>query len=645
MENNVDETFDTFDCFGESDESKQRGISDELQTIIAPIVIKHLDNLDYTLISLTEAFKTVEDADELNFQVRCATANIEQSFRDCVGEATTAIQENGGTTAIRQENGGAFIDFEEQVKQLKLNNDKFLKAIKHLGGNLGQLKEAKPNPEEEEEDTQENEEDMQEDMQENPEYVSQLAAEDTVRDVELEAELEAKQEEIERLIAELAHERSLKSADAQHAHEQLKTQAELMELQAAQLEEYEKNFRAYKDKYRAMVEDLATAKGNVRIICRIKPEDAAQEELIGLTNPKGDHPFIPWSTLRMTYPNDSGRVESRDFEFQRTFGTGENNEEIFNEVKEFAQSALAGNSCTIMAYGATGTGKTYTFLSEDGLVNRYVSSAFEIADEDHGQYEYRFYLSAVEIYLNKVLDLLQHNERGQGQKVEVRIGDETNVRLNSQQEAAQLIKRTVDRREVAATRQNNTSSRSHFVLSLIIERHIAGDENNGKTKGSIFFADLAGMERIGRNMPSGTPSAQETLIFNQGKDINEALLDLGKSIRSIATSGKFFPGHNLTRFLRSSLTQGSRLLVVATVSPLFDNRNNTSGTLRWCQEAVGSTPGTTTTRAGSDKRTPTNVRPPAQTLPRTPSRQTIASPEPPTPTRGPLIPSRGRRLA
>ncbi|KAI1756603.1 kinesin motor domain-containing protein, partial [Xylaria castorea] len=175
----------------------------------------------------------------------------------------------------------------------------------------------------------------------------------------------------------------------------------------------------------------------------------------------------------------------------------------------------------------------------------------------------------------------------ENEKVEVRLTAESTTKLDSREAAIVLIEQVTRRREVASTIQNATSSRSHFILTVKISKRSLTNSNEKPTEGQVRFLDLAGSERVGKNSLTGGSGPQQSLASDQGNDINQGLLDLGKGIRSLATKASFFPSHNLTRYIRSSLSPGSRLLIVATVSSLVENQNNTLNTLRWSQDAIG----------------------------------------------------------
>ncbi|KAI1151059.1 P-loop containing nucleoside triphosphate hydrolase protein [Nemania diffusa] len=574
---------------------------DGLQNSLTSLLYDHIDDIEQQLGALANTVRESQHADEIKVQIDHLSSHIENGFRNLAEEIASTIQSaNLDEDTARQE-------FQKQVGLMTHTNAEFLSAVTRLydAPNVGRVPtkgELEPRVESASQSVE-----AEAQLKAQREEIERLKAAlekgsfekqnglvppptPSMQSPETEAKLQAQQEEIERLKAALA----LVPEDAGHwkksaeqFEESLKLQMELAQNQeAALVAQHEEQSRLFTARYRALVEELATAKGNIRVLCRIKPDDAPEDELLNFTNPD-DQPFLPWAKLRVTYQSESQRTEHRDFEFQRAFGSGESNQVVFDEVKDFAKSAAYGQTCTIMAYGATGTGKSYLFLSDDGLVFSYIRLLFQLADEESAQYQYEFHVSAIEIYLNKVYDLLQ--EPAGNQKIEVKLTAESSAKLDSEQDGISIVKQAIGRREAASTRQNSTSSRSHFIISIRILKKPLTNKGEKQTESFISLCDLAGSEAAGKNLLAGGTGSE--LLYEQAQDINQGLLDLGKGVRSVATKGKFFPSHNLTKALRSSLSPGARLLLVATVSSLVTNQNNTLTTLRWTQDAIGSSSG------------------------------------------------------
>ncbi|KAJ8109932.1 hypothetical protein ONZ43_g6008 [Nemania bipapillata] len=388
----------------QSDLKKQQtGPFEGLRNLLPSPLYDHIDDLGHHLSSLANAVQNSENPNELKPQVDLLSSYIEDGFQNLAQEIVSTIHgTNPDYDATRQE-------FERQVQLIANTNVKFLSVVTGLQASqnikgfqreedLGRQVEVVPQSSEPEIELKAMKEEIERLKAALEERASEKPTELAVPSSVTETKLRAKEEEIERLKAAL----SLSPEDAEYwkksaeqFEESLKLQVELMNNQeAALVAKHEEQSRLFIIRYRALVEELAEAKGNIRLICRIKPEDAPEEELLKFSNPD-EQLFLPWAKLRVTYQNDSRRIEQRDFEFQRTFSSSESNQDVFDEVKDFAKSAANGQTCTVMAYGATGT------------VFSYIRLLFQIADEERAQYKYDFYISAIEIYLNKVYDLLQ----------------------------------------------------------------------------------------------------------------------------------------------------------------------------------------------------------------------------------------------
>ena len=143
-----------------------------------------------------------------------------------------------------------------------------------------------------------------------------------------------------------------------------------------------------------------------------------------------------------------------------------------------------------------------------------------------------------------------------------------------------------------ATSMNSESSRSHAIMSVLIEQkmtHIVTSPEGKKveeksTRGSKFhFVDLAGSERIKRTNATGQG-------VKEGININKGLLVLGNVISALASSGAkggFVPYRDskLTRLLKGSLGGNHKTLMVACVSPSGSNTDESLNTLRYANRA------------------------------------------------------------
>jgi hypothetical protein len=285
-------------------------------------------------------------------------------------------------------------------------------------------------------------------------------------------------------------------------------------------------------------------------------------------------------------------------------------------------------------YGQTGSGKTYTVfgpsnaksfddesscanssgtLSEAGIIPRALRTVFNRLDKLKStgvsgsntatNYEYEVRLQFLELYGEDIFDLLAPSSsaklsiRDGGPMVEPEVIGATELKVTTADDALLYLTRGALRRVTGATAMNSESSRSHAIITLIIEQTYSfqgsvfgGEEfvNAGldtETKRSKFhFVDLAGSERQKRSLAAG-------LRLKEGININKGLLVLGNVISALGDPNKrgkaFVPYRDskLTRLLKGSLGGNHKTLMVACVSPSSSNMEETLNCLRYANRA------------------------------------------------------------
>ncbi|KAI1326250.1 P-loop containing nucleoside triphosphate hydrolase protein [Xylariaceae sp. FL0255] len=366
------------------------------------------------------------------------------------------------------------------------------------------------------------------------------------------------------------------------------------------------------EKYKALFQQLADLKGNIRVLVRIRyvpgpshpiPQGADDERPFVEINNPDEHTSLPWQRLQIvtqekpiSHHGIVRKVES--FEgFERVFGQEHTNNDIFREISDIAQSALYGKPVTVLGYGQTGSGKTYTFLHEDGIVPRYFKMIFQIAEDEFDKYSFSFMLSAGEVYLGSIYDLLHgtppddfddtapKKEQIIEPKKEL-IKDwarRTQRRVDSVEAALKYISAIVGQRETASTKSNTVSSRSHLILSLNIKKTPLLEGDKTKPVDSLVnFVDLAGSETPGKDGAIG-------IAQKQGVDINLSLTELRGQIRNLQQGNKINNGsHSLSKILKATLTPGSRVILMVMVSPLMINLQASRSSLRMAMDATNA---------------------------------------------------------
>ena len=122
-------------------------------------------------------------------------------------------------------------------------------------------------------------------------------------------------------------------------------------------------------------------------------------------------------------------------------------------------------------------------------------------------------------------------------------------------------------RSTESTDANDTSSRSHAVMQIMIEyRDLHPGQDNELNYAKLSMVDLAGSERA-------TNSGNKGDRFKEGAAINKSLLALGNCINALAISKPGERPHipyrdsKLTRLLQESLGGNSMTSLIVNVSP------------------------------------------------------------------------------
>lgn len=247
---------------------------------------------------------------------------------------------------------------------------------------------------------------------------------------------------------------------------------------------------------------------------------------------------------------------------------------------------MNGYNGTVFAYGQTGAGKSYTMMGSDiddtdgkGIIPRIVEQMFASILTSPSNIEYTVRVSYMEIYMERIRDLLVphndnlpvHEEKSRG----VYVKGLLEIYVSSVQEVYEVMRRGDAARAVASTNMNQESSRSHSIFVITITQKNV--ESGSAKSGQLFLVDLAGSEKVGKTGASG-----QTL--EEAKKINKSLSALGMVINAL-TDGKSthvpYRDSKLTRILQESLGGNSRTTLIINCSPSSYNDAETLSTLRF----------------------------------------------------------------
>jgi kinesin family member 11 len=293
-------------------------------------------------------------------------------------------------------------------------------------------------------------------------------------------------------------------------------------------------------------------------------------------------------------------LSNKTYHFDKVFSPAADQAIIFDDVvKPVLSEMLTGYNCTIFAYGQTGTGKTYTMSGDmtdtlgllsdaAGIIPRVLYTLFQRLETDEVDCSVK--CSFIELYNEELRDLLSaddgtklkiyddNNKKGHGTTL-VQGMEESHIKSASA--GIKLLRAGSHKRQVAATKCNDLSSRSHTVFTISTYIKKAGDTGEDFIcAGKLNLVDLAGSENIQRSGAENKRAAEAGLI-------NKSLLTLGRVINALVDKSSHIPYREskLTRLLQDSLGGRTKTCIIATVSPAKSNLEETISTLDYAFRA------------------------------------------------------------
>uniref|UniRef100_A0A5B6YVW4 Putative kinesin-like protein KIFC3 n=1 Tax=Davidia involucrata TaxID=16924 RepID=A0A5B6YVW4_DAVIN len=342
--------------------------------------------------------------------------------------------------------------------------------------------------------------------------------------------------------------------------------------------------RSLDQKRREALNKILDIKGCIRVFSRVRPFLSTDRRRIRQP--------ISVESEKIVVRSAGSRKE---FGFDKVFSQEASQEDVFVEVEPILRSALDGHNVCILAYGQTGTGKTFTMEGTNdspGIVPRALEELFRQASLDSSA-SFTFSISMLEVYLGNLRDLLAPKPSYRAYepvsrcnlniqtdpKGLVEIEGLMEVEISNFTKASWWYTKGRRVRSTSWTNVNETSSRSHCLTRITIFR--SGDASRGKTEVSkLWMVDLGGSERLLKTGATG-----QTL--DEGRAINLSLSALGDVIAALRRKRGHVPYRNskLTQILKDSLGDGSKVLILAHISQCEDDIAETTCSLTFAKRA------------------------------------------------------------
>ncbi|KAL3672357.1 hypothetical protein V7S43_003043 [Phytophthora oleae] len=351
---------------------------------------------------------------------------------------------------------------------------------------------------------------------------------------------------------------------------------------------------------------------NIRVLLRIRPSSSKKDnkKCLEVAPDQRGVTLAPASQ------------QEKRFGFDRVFTESCQQDDIFQDAGRAAvENTIQGYNGSIFAYGQTGSGKTFTMLGAAaadvhelrlsplrGLTPRILdylfqrladlsrerNAAFYSGEEQERALQYTLACSYLEIYNEKIFDLLepsgsvaaqQPKSLREDRNKEVYVDQLREIDVGSEEEALILLQLGSQNRHISSTDMNHESSRSHAVFSVKLvleERTSAGTKRTRRS--CLHLVDLAGSEKQRQTRVHGKR-------LKEAAQINKSLSALGNVIMALVDVSNGQKRHvhyrdsKLTFLLRDALGGNAITSIVATIAPEEKYFTETLSTLKFAQRA------------------------------------------------------------
>ena len=374
---------------------------------------------------------------------------------------------------------------------------------------------------------------------------------------------------------------------------------------------------------------------NFKVVIRVRPpldrETAGGKRYQHSAHVGGDATVCTLSENLEAWRAGHGPVDAdglvfntHQFAFDHVHDQHASQREVYeNSARDAVLSTLQGYNAAILAYGQTGTGKTYTMEgdpharrarvrghagapppkpppgdfdetgAERGIIPRAIEDVFDSIARDSGaKSKYLVRASYVQIYNEVISDLLKPERANlnirEDKKRGVYVDGLSEWVVKTPDEIYGLMDRGATQRTTGSTKMNELSSRSHAVFIIIVENARIEEEPGGQTKqsfkvGKLNLVDLAGSERVHLTGAVG-------VRLEESKKINQSLSSLGNVIKALtepkgARSHIPYRDSKLTRILEDSLGGNCKTTMMAMISPALEAFAESLSTLKFANRA------------------------------------------------------------
>jgi flagellar biosynthesis GTPase FlhF len=176
-----------------------------------------------------------------------------------------------------------------------------------------------------------------------------------------------------------------------------------------EIQGYHTSLIQYSTDRRTWSNEYQNLKGSIRVYVRVKPMTNGLSSPIHCTSDRALRLTVPKNMLK-----SDNQTKEYTYEFEKIYNHKTTQEQMFTELEPLMTSVIDGYNVCILAYGPTGSGKTFTIMGNGmpefkGLAPRALEVLFRLLKErmDNDEIDYQTKVSLIEVHMDNVKNLLE----------------------------------------------------------------------------------------------------------------------------------------------------------------------------------------------------------------------------------------------
>jgi hypothetical protein len=207
------------------------------------------------------------------------------------------------------------------------------------------------------------------------------------------------------------------------------------------------------------------------------------------------------SVIVQTKRQKMNGAPEKKYTFDHVFAPNANQAHVYRTIASpLVDNVMSGVNACVIAYGQTGAGKTYTVFgpsmdtatvaaenaSELGVIPRAAHDIFERVEMDKGKFEYKVYVTYMQIYLDQIYDLINNDNNSTKHKHSF---------SNSKNKYTNETRNSSTKKRMSNITSTNSNSRRKKNMNMSMSSHNKMDHDTHSNSSSSSSSSSSGASK------------------------------------------------------------------------------------------------------------------------------------------------------